>query len=86
MSRGRQDPRIRKLRRLIAHPATSAEERAAARSAIDRLTLADVPAPAPAPDPQVTAPAAPDPPEIANEWNPGPWIHEKTLDNAWAGD
>jgi len=83
MSRGRQDPRIRKLRRLIAHPATSAEERAAARSAIDRLTLADVPAPSP--DPQVTAPA-PDPPEIANEWNPGPWIGEKTLDNAWAGD
>lgn len=85
MRRSCQDPRIRKLRRLIAHPATSAEERAAARSAIDRLTLADVPAPAPQ-DPQVTALAAPDPPEIANEWNPGPWIGEKTLDNAWAGD
>lgn len=83
-----KDPqkKLRALRRLIAHPATSAEERAAARSAIDRLTMADVPAPAP--DPQVTAPAAPapDPPEIANEWNPGPWIGEKTLDNAWAGD
>jgi hypothetical protein len=83
MRRSRQDPRIGKLRRLIAHPATSAEERAAAVAALDRLTAAapaDVPAPAP--DPQ----AAPDPPEIANEWNPGPWIGEKTLDNAWAGD
>ena len=82
-----QDPqkKLRALRRLIAHPATSAEERAAARSAIDRLTLADVPATA-TQGPQVTAPAAPDPPEIANEWNPGPWIGEKTLDNAWAGD
>lgn len=78
--RRREDPRIAKLRRLIAHPATSAEERAAARSAMDRL-IAAAPADVPAPAPQ-----APDPPEIANEWNPGPWIHERTLDNAWAGD
>lgn len=80
MRRSRQDSRLRKLRRLIAHPATSAEERAAARSAIDRLTLADVPATA-TQGPQGTL----DPPEIANEWNPGPWIGEKTLDNAWNG-